>query len=94
MEEYAKQHHIPIMDSGAIETLLGLLSIQKPDRILEIGSAIGYSAIRMAQSLPDTFITTIERDQDRYLKAADYIIAAGLTNRIQIIEADALLLRK
>ena len=64
MEEYAKQHHVPIMDSGAIETLLGLLSIQKPDRILEIGSAIGYSTIRMAQSLPDTFITTIERDQN------------------------------
>ncbi len=41
------------MDSGAIETLLGLLSIQKPNRILEIGSAIGYSAIRMAQSLPN-----------------------------------------
>ncbi|QUW23833.1 O-methyltransferase [Sporosarcina sp. Marseille-Q4063] len=92
MEEYAEKHHVPIMDSSAIETLLGLLSIQKPDRILEIGSAIGYSAIRMAQSLPDTFITTIERDQERYLKAVDYIEAADLSNRIQIIEADALLL--
>ncbi|WP_368668763.1 O-methyltransferase [Sporosarcina sp. 6E9] len=92
MESYAEQNHVPIMDSGAIETLLGLLSIQKPNRILEIGSAIGYSAIRMAQSLPDTFITTIERDQARYLKAVDYIEAAGLSNRIQIIEADALLL--
>ncbi len=92
MEEYAEKHHVPIMDSGAIETLLGLLSIQKPDRILEIGSAIGYSAIRMALTLPDTFITTIERDQDRYSKAVDYIKSAGLTDRIQIIEADALLL--
>jgi predicted O-methyltransferase YrrM len=92
MENYAKQHHVPIMDSGAIETLLGLLSIQKPDRILEVGSAIGYSAIRMAQSLPDTLITTIERDHERYLKAVDNIKSAGLTNRIEIIEADALLL--
>ena len=80
------------MDSGAIETLLGLLSIQKPNRILEIGSAIGYSAIRMAQSLPNTEITTIERDKERFLIAVDNIETSGLANRIQIIEADALLL--
>ena len=48
MEQYAEENHIPIMDSNAIETLIGLLRIQKPVRILEIGSAIGYSAIRMA----------------------------------------------
>ena len=57
------------MDSGAIETLLGLLPIQKPKRILEIGSAIGYSAIRMAQSLPNTSITTIERDTGTLFKS-------------------------
>ena len=82
------------MESAAIETLLGLLSIQKPDRILEIGSAIGYSAIRMAQSLPGTLITTIERDNERYIKAVDNIETSGLANRIQIIEADALLLEE
>ena len=82
------------MESRAIETLLGLLSIQKPDRILEIGSAIGYSAIRMAQSLPRTLITTIERDNERYIKAVENIGTSGLANRIQIIEADALLLEK
>ena len=90
MEEYAKQHSVPIMDSGAIETLLGLLSIQKPLRVLEIGSGIGYSAIRMAESLPDTFITTIERNNDRYTKAVDFIGTSTFGNRIQIIEADAL----
>ena len=92
MEAYAKQHHVPIMDSGAIETLLGLLSIQKPKHILEIGSAIGYSAIRMAKALPETKITTIERDPERFLKAIDNISASGLENQIQIIEADALLM--
>ena len=78
------------MDSRAIETFLGLLSIQKPTRILEIGSAIGYSAIRMAQSIPEAFITTIERDADRVSKAVEYIEASGYGNRIQLIEADAL----
>lgn len=90
MEEYAEQENVPIMDSASIETFLGLLSIQKPSTILEIGSAIGYSAIRMAQSLPASSITTIERDADRYDKAVDYIQVSGLGNQIQIIEADAL----
>ena len=90
MEEYAEQNNIPIMDSDAIETFLGLLSIQRPSSILEIGSAIGYSAIRMAGSLPTASITTIERDEQRYKQAVDYIRNSGYGNRIQIIEADAL----
>lgn len=51
MERYAEQHHIPIMEITGIETMLQLLKIAKPKRILEIGSAIGYSAIRMAKAL-------------------------------------------
>ena len=90
MEKFAEEHHIPIMESGAIETFLGLLSIQNPTHILEIGSAIGYSAIRMAQSLPDVSVTTIELHSERYKKAVEFIKAAGLEERIQIIEADAL----
>jgi len=78
------------MDSNSIETFLGLLTIQNPLRILEIGSAIGYSAIRIAQSLPEAVITTIEQDSDRFLKAVEFIKEAGLDERVHIIEADAL----
>lgn len=90
MEAYAEQQNIPIMDSHTIETFLGLLSIQQPSSVLEIGSAIGYSAIRMAESLPTATITTIERDEKRYELALDYIANSGYGNRIQIIKADAL----
>ena len=90
MEEHAEQQNVPIMDSDAIEIFLGLLSIQQPSSILEIGSAIGYSAIRMAESLPAASITTIERDEKRYSQAVDYIANSGYGSRIQIIEADAL----
>lgn len=90
MEDYAKKNHVPIMESGAIENFLGLLSLQNPKRILELGSAIGYSAIRIAQSFPDVEITTIERDSDRYNKAIAYIQESGVSDQIQIIEADAL----
>ena len=90
MEKYAEEHIVPIMESGAIETFIGLLRIQKPERILEIGSAIGYSAIRIASALPNATVLTIERDAERYTKAIEFIEQSGLTKRIRIIEADAL----
>ncbi|MFJ7933579.1 O-methyltransferase [Sporosarcina sp. NPDC096371] len=91
MEQYAVEHHVPIMDRGGMELLIGLLRIQKSQRILEIGSAIGYSAIRIAEALPDASVVTIERDTDRYSKAVDFITRSGLEERIAILEADALL---
>jgi predicted O-methyltransferase YrrM len=91
MEQYAEEHHVPIMDSGGIDLFISLLRIHNPQRILEIGSAIGYSAIRIAAALPEASIVTIERDTGRYLKAVDYAKRSGHTDRISIIEADALL---
>lgn len=90
MEQYAKEHHIPIMERHGIETFIGLLSLQKPTNILELGSAIGYSAIRMAEAFPTASITTIERDTGRFQLAEGFIERAGLTGRIELIEADAL----
>ncbi len=91
MEQYATAHHVPIMDRGGIELFISLLRLQKPQRILEIGSAIGYSAIRIAEALPGAAVMTIERDNARYLKAVDFISRSGLEERVTIFEADALL---
>ncbi len=90
MEDFARVHHIPIMEIVPIESLLQLLRLQNPSRILEIGSAIGYSSIRMAYTLPQSFITTIEKDENRSSLARDYIRQAGLQKRIQLIQGDAL----
>ena len=68
------------MDSDGIDIFISLLRIQNPERILEIGSAIGYSAIRIAEALPKASIVTIERDTERYLKAVDYIQAKWFSN--------------
>lgn len=73
-----------------METFIGLLRIQQPKQILEIGSAIGYSAIRMVEALQSTSVVTIERDADRYVSAVDYIRRSGFEDRITIIEGDAL----
>ncbi|MDV6378547.1 O-methyltransferase [Sporosarcina sp. GW1-11] len=90
MELYAAEHRVPIMDDTGLHTLIGLLQIQQPQRILEIGSAIGYSGIRLALAFPQAIIYTIERDTDRYEQAVQYIERSGLNDRIHIIHADAL----
>ena len=90
MEQYAEENHVPIMQLSGIEALNQLLRIQKPAAILEIGTAIGYSAIRMAQALPSTKIVTIERDKTRVEKAKEYIARSEQAENITLIEGDAL----
>ncbi|MBO8155988.1 MAG: O-methyltransferase [Bacillaceae bacterium] len=90
LEQDAKEDHVPIMDPIGIELLLQLIRVQKPDKILEIGTAIGYSAIRMAQSHPKTYVVTIERDEARAEEAIENMKQADLTDRIKLIIGDAL----
>ncbi|TSB45661.1 O-methyltransferase [Alkalicoccobacillus porphyridii] len=90
MEQYAAEHEIPIMDLVGMESLLQLMKLYAPKRILEIGTAIGYSAIRMAEAFPDVGIVTIERDPERIELAKHYIKQARLEDRIHLIEGDAL----
>lgn len=90
MEAYAKENHVPIMEPAGMEALLQILRIHNPKRILEIGTAIGYSALRMADALPDAKIITIERDEERYSEARKNVEAAGASGRMELIFGDAL----
>ncbi|GLB58302.1 O-methyltransferase [Cytobacillus sp. NCCP-133] len=90
METYAKDHNVPIMELAGIEAMLQLLRIQNPETILEVGTAIGYSALRMAYAIPDAKIVTIERDAERYQLAEQNIKEAGKNEQILIIKGDAL----
>ena len=90
MEEYAKENGVPIMELTGMESMLQILKIQKPRKILEIGTAIGYSALRMAHTLPEVSILTIERDEERIEKAYHFIERADMKSRIRIIQGDAL----
>ena len=73
-----------------IEFLTSFINKKQSKNILEIGTAIGYSAIMMALSSKDTHITTIERDETRYMEALKNIKKFGLENRITLIFNDAL----
>lgn len=88
MEQYAIQYKVPIMDPYSMETLLQLLRLYKPSSILEIGTAIGYSSLRMANVL-DAKIVTIERDQGRITDAKEFIKRAEKQEQITLLEGDA-----
>lgn len=90
MEQYAKEHEVPIMELNGIEVMLQLIKFIKPLSILEIGTAIGYSAIRMAKALPGAKVISIERDEERYNKALYYIEKAELETQITVKFGDAL----
>ncbi|XQY90801.1 O-methyltransferase [Metabacillus sp. HB246100] len=92
IEEYALMNSVPIMEKPGIEVLLLLLKMQQPKKIFEIGTAIGYSAIRMALALPETEIVTIELDEERYNQAKIHVKDMGLDHQIKLYLGDALLL--
>jgi predicted O-methyltransferase YrrM len=89
MEQYAKQHDVPIMELSGMETLLTYVRLKKPARILEVGTAIGYSAIRMALASEASEIVSIERDEERYNIAKENVNVLDLSNRITLLLGDA-----
>ena len=90
IEKYARENRVPIMMKDGIDYLCNYIEEHKIKNILEIGSAIGYSAIRMALVNSEIKVTTNERDIDRYNMAVDNINKFNLSDRINIIFGDAL----
>lgn len=90
MELYAEEKNIPIMQKKGIDFLCKIISKSNAKNILEIGTAIGYSAIKMANVSKDINVTSIERDQERYILALKNIKKAKLDKRINVIYTDAL----
>jgi predicted O-methyltransferase YrrM len=90
LEEYAAENHVPIITPEVARLLVVLGKLVKPVRILEVGTAIGYSAILLAGTLMQGGrIDTIERQEEMIIKARENIKRAGLENTIGIIAGDA-----
>ena len=90
IEKYAKENNIPIMLPDGIDYLCDIIKKRNIKNILEIGTAIGYSAIKMAMVSEKINITTIEKDIDRYNIAIDNIKKMNLDSRINVILGDAI----
>lgn len=91
MEEYAKENRVPIVCKETARFLEVFINIKKPLKILELGTAIGYSAILMIMnSSKDTKLETIERDPKMIEIAKQNINQYGYNDRIKILEGDCL----
>lgn len=90
IKDYADINNVPIMNDSGIEYLLNYIKKNDVKNILEVGTAIGYSAIMMCGVSEDITVTTIERDEKRYLEALKNIKKLDLEDRINLIYKDAL----
>ena len=89
IKDYAHKNNVPIMLDDGIEFLTNYIRENNIKNILEIGSAIGYSAISMALVSDDVHVTTIERDVNRYNEAIKKLFKMHLEDRINVILSDA-----
>ncbi len=90
LEKEARAQAVPIIRPGMQSLLKVILSYGKPERILEIGCAIGFSAVLMAEYTPrETLVTTIEKDTARAMQARENFARAGVSDRVTLLEGDA-----
>jgi len=91
IEEYAAKNYVPIVHKEVVALLKVITSVSQSKKILEIGTAIGYSAIVLCQATGrNGHITTIERNEDRVREAKLNIKKLGMDDNIQIIQGDAM----
>ena len=90
IKEKALREYIPIIMDDTLEVIDKILKEKKPTKILEIGTAVGYSAMCFSEYLTqDGRIDTIERDLERIAEAKINIKNVGVEDKINIIEGDA-----
>lgn len=91
MEDYARKSHIPILDSNSANLLEILVATSKAKTVLEIGTAIGYSTVRIASVLPDDGkIYTIEKSTDMIPLAEQNFDSSGYSKKIILLKGDAI----
>ena len=90
LKKYAKDNDVPIMQDEGIDYLTTFIIKHQITRVLEVGTAIGYSAIMMALANPKLKVVSIERDEERYLEALKNIKKFELEDRITLLFKDAL----
>lgn len=90
IEDYATEYNIPIINKVSSDLLIDTVQKKAPTSVLEIGTAVGYSALLMVNHMPkDGKIITIEQDANRVDTAYDFITRAGKIDQIQLLDGDA-----
>lgn len=89
IKELALENHIPIIMDDTLEVIEKILVQEKPKRILEIGTAVGYSAACFARMNEDTVIDTIELNEERYNEALINLEKIGIKDRVNVFLGNA-----
>lgn len=90
MEHYAAFGHVPIISQAGAALLTQVAVAQKPRRVLEVGTAIGYSAILLLSHLPEeSKLVSIELNTERLAAAKMFLTRAQLLHRVELIAGDA-----
>ena len=89
IKELALENHIPIIMDDTLEVIEKILIQEKPKRILEIGTAVGYSAACFARMNEDTIIDTIELNEERYNEALINLEKIGIKDRVNVFLGNA-----
>lgn len=90
MEEFAAENHVPIVKPETAAFLRVITALLAPLRVLEIGTAIGYSALQICRCLPpEGRLTTIEQNERRLSLAREFFSLSGEEERIALLPGDA-----
>ena len=89
VKEKALEDHIPIIMDDTLDVIKNILEKENPKRILEIGTAVGYSASMFAKYAPNAIIDTIELNEERYNEAKINVQKIGVDDRINLYLGNA-----
>lgn len=91
IKKEALENHVPIIEDEPLELIKLILKMKKPNKILEVGTAVGYSAINFSEFLTgeNSKVKTIEIKEAMYNKATQNISAMNLQDKIEVVFADA-----
>lgn len=90
LEEFARQENIPVIPQETVAFFRLLMQVLQPERILEVGTAIGYSALLMAENSPSSQITTIDRNEEMIGLAKQNFERYDQRKQIELLEGEAL----
>lgn len=85
----SRDDYMPFIRDKSAKVLFEICQKEKPKNILEIGTAVGYSALLMLEGAKDAFITTIEKDNERAQQAMTNFEKNGVKERVDLIVGDA-----
>lgn len=90
MRAYGEANRVPIINAGGLRVLIDAVRTKKPRRVLEIGTAIGYSTLYIAAFAHEAAeLVTLELNKERAAEAEGFIARSGFAGRIEIVTGDA-----